>query len=118
MTLEETRPEEWTIARLHDEVYLSLMIVEEKDKEGIPRRKYEAQAREKIGWIAVPPHSDAIFVIHLKDLDAKVKEELLKENTISRNDILKNVVDSIYEKINSRYYLLNARRFVKVRLEE
>ena len=117
MTLEETRPEEWTRARLHDEIYLSLMKVEQ-NKEGIPRRKYEAEAREKIGWVAVPPHGNAIFVIHLKDLDANVKEELLKENPISRNDILKNVVDSIYEQIDSRYYLLNARRFVKVRLEE
>lgn len=135
MTFSEETNEEWTVARLQDELFLSLMKVKvqfcmlvgltkevraqdpKNHGSGVIRRLYEEQARYKMYRMPIfqPPPP---FVIHLKDLDAKVKEELLKENPMSRNDILKNVVDSIYEQIDSRYYLLTARRFVKVRLEE
>ena len=109
--------QKWTKLRLCDEIYLCLINVKEKDKEGFPKRKYEEQARQKIGWMALPPHSRAVFVILLRDLDLEIKEKLLEEDKASREEILQQVADLIFEQIDRRYYLLNARRFLKVRLE-
>lgn len=109
--------EQWTRARLIDELYLSLMSVKEKDKEGIVRRKYEERVRKEMYWMPIPPHSAAI-VISLKDLDAKVILELSKDDKISREYTLKQAVGMICEQVDERFYLLSAKQFLKVGLEE
>jgi hypothetical protein len=82
--------EQWTRSRLIDEVYLSLMSIKDKhEEEGIRRRKYEEQIRKK--KMPIPPHS-SVIIVSLKDLDAKVKQELLKDDAISRDFTLKEAV--------------------------
>jgi hypothetical protein len=93
------------------------MSVKSKDSEGIIRRKYEERIRNEMYWMPIPPHSAAI-VISLRDLDAKVKQELLKQDKTSRDFILKEAVGMICEQVNSRFYLLGAKRYLKVRLEK
>jgi hypothetical protein len=113
--LEKRLGEKWTRTRLIEETYLSLMSVKAKDAEGVIRRKYEEQVREKIGWVAIPPHATAI-IVSLKDLDAKVKKELLADNLAMRDFTLKQAVEMICEQTDRRYYLLSAKRFLKVEL--
>lgn len=108
--------EQWTRSRLIDETYLSLMSVKIKDEEGITRRKYEEIVRKEMGWMPIPPHS-ATIVISLKDLDTKVKAELLKHDKDSRDLILKEAVGMICQQVDSRFYLLSAKQFLKVRIE-
>ena len=92
------------------------MSVKEKDEEGIRRRKYEEQVRKKMYWMPIPPHS-SVIVVSLKDLDAKVKLEFLKDDAISRDFILKEAVGMICEQVDRSFYLLSTKRFLKVRLE-
>ena len=108
--------EGWTTSKLIDEVYLSLMSVKEKDKEGIRRRKYEEQIRKKMYWMPIPPHS-SIVLVSLKDLDTKVKQELLKCDAISRGCTLKEAVGMICEQVDREFYLLSAKQFLRVKLE-
>lgn len=75
----------WTRSKLIDEVYLSLMSVQERDKEGIRRCKYEEQIRKKMYWMPIPPHLSSVIVVSLKDLDTKVKQELLNDDATSRD---------------------------------
>jgi hypothetical protein len=107
---------EWTTWRLKDEAYLSLISVREKDKEGMSRRKYEEQARKKMYWMAIPPHT--VFIISLKDLDGKVKRELAKRDKGLRDFIIKQAVEKIFEMVDSRHFLLSAKQYLKVREEE
>lgn len=124
--------DQWTQSRLIDEVSLmsvkgqfcmlsGLNEVRAEDPNnrgyGVIRRIYEEQARYKMPRMGVykPP---PIFVIHLKNLDDKVKQELLKGDPISRDYILKEAVEMICERVDSRYYLLSAKQFLKVRLEK
>jgi hypothetical protein len=119
----------WTTERIIDEVFLSLMSVKSQfcminarddprnQFAGVLRRPYEEQARYKMYRMVVfrPP---PVFVIHLKDLDERVRRELAKEDKTTRNDILKRVAERILEQVNSRYFLLSAKPFLKVRLEK
>jgi hypothetical protein len=114
--LEKRLGEKWTRARLIEETYLSLMFVRVKDAEGIIRRKYEEQVREKIGWMAIPPHTASTITVSLRDLDAKVKEELLSDNQAMLDFTLKQAVEMICEQYDRRFYLLSAKRFLKVEL--
>jgi hypothetical protein len=134
---------EWTTGRLIDEVFLSLMSVKsqfciinsnkkagsfsdpkqvEQDYKcnsgsGVLRRLYELQARYKMYRMVVfrPPPA---FVILLKDLDERVKRELAKRDKDSRDFILKQTAERIFEQIDSRYFQLSAKPFLKVRLEK
>jgi hypothetical protein len=106
---------EWTTWKLLDELYLSLMSVKEKDEEGIIRRKYEEQARKKMYWMVIPPHT--AFIINLKDLDGKVKRELAKRHKELRDFIIKQAAEKIFEQVDSRHFLLSAKQYLKVRLE-
>jgi hypothetical protein len=108
--------EDWTRSKLIDEIYLSLMSVKEKDEEGIRPRKYEEQVRRKMYWMPIPPHSSVVLV-SLKDLDTKVKQELLKRDAISRDFTLKEAVGVICEQVDRNFYLLSAKQFLKVKLE-
>jgi hypothetical protein len=114
--LEVRLAEKWTRARLIEETYLSLMSVKAKDDEGMIRRKYEEQVREKIGWMAIPPHTASTIIVSLKDLDVKVKEELLADNQAMRDFTLNQAVEMICEQTDGRYYLLSAKGLLKVEL--
>jgi hypothetical protein len=83
---------------------------------GVIRRLYEEQARYKMPRMPVfrPPPT---FVVHLKHLDDKIRQELASEDKTSRDFILREAVGRIFEQVNERYYLLSAKRFLKVRLE-
>jgi hypothetical protein len=120
---------EWTTWRLIDEVFLSLMSVKaqfcminarddftKNHGQGVLRRSYEGQARYKIYRMVMyrPP---PIFFIHLKDLDERVKRELAKRDKESRDFILRQTAEKIFEQIDSRYFQLSANAYLKVRLE-
>ena len=125
----------WTTARLIDEVYLSLMSIKSQfcmlvglTKEirardpknhgsGVIRRLYEEQARYKMYRMPLYRPSP-IFFIHLKDLDGKVKQELLKHDMQTRYDVLRQAVERIFETVDSRFFLLSAKQFLNVRLVE
>jgi hypothetical protein len=121
---------EWTTWRLIDEVFFSLMSVRAQfcminatddftrnRGQEVLRRSYEEQARYKMYRMVIyrPP---PIFVIHLKDLDERVKRELGKRDKDSRDFILKQVAEKIFEQIDSRYFQLSAKQYLKVRLEK
>ena len=107
--------EKWTRGCLIEELYLCLMSHKFKDEEGITRRKYEEKVSREIGWMAIPPYTTTIDV-HLKDLDDKIKQELLSDDPIMRDFTLKEAVGMICEQVNNRCYLLSAKQFLKVRL--
>jgi hypothetical protein len=110
--------EDWTRSQLIEELYLCLMSVKEKDDEGICRRKYEEQIRKKMYWMPIPPRLSSVILVSLKDLDTKVKQELLKDDSISRDFTLKEAVGMICEQVDREFYLLSAKTFLKVRLEK
>jgi hypothetical protein len=139
----QAQVELWSLEYLIDEVYLSLMnckkvfcIINSNHKlslfsdpnrieenircnsgTGILRRKYVEQAKYKLYRMSLfKPAPD--FVVSLRDLDNRVKEELLKEDEITRKLILREAVERIYELVDSRNYLLSAKAHLKVRLEK
>ena len=114
--LEKRFAEKWTRSSLIEETYLSLMSVRVKDDEGVLRRTYEDQVRDKMYWMVIPPHTTSTITVSLKDLDAKVKQELLSDNQAMRDITLKQAVEMICEQIDRRYYLLSAKGFLKVEL--
>jgi hypothetical protein len=134
--------DEWSIEYLIDEMFLSLMSVkaqfcminsnrktsllsDPKKVEfnnrcnygnGIVRRTYEEQARYKMYRMAIyNPHP--VFVIHLKHIDERVKVQLAKEDEETRNEILKQVAERIFETVDKRFFLLSGLPFLKVRCE-
>jgi hypothetical protein len=113
----ERYKEDWSTAFLIDEIYIKLMSIKYRDSEGILRRKYEELVRKEMGWMAVPPHTTVINV-SLADFDDKIREELSKDDQVSREFTLKEAVGKICEVVDSRTYLLNAMPFLKVELEE
>jgi hypothetical protein len=120
---------EWTTERVIDEVSLSLMSVKSQfcminardDSRnrgpGVLRRIYEEQARYKMYRMVVyrPP---PVFIIHLKDLDEKVKRELAKRDKDIIDFILEQSAARIFDQVDSRYFLLSAKQFLEVRLEK
>jgi hypothetical protein len=118
---------EWTTWRLIDEVFLSLMsvkaqfcMINDKDNslnrgQGVLRRVYEEQARYKLYRMVL---FKLPFIIHLKDLDEKVKRELAKREKGPRDFILKQAAERILELVDSRYFLLSAKQYLKVGLEK
>jgi hypothetical protein len=65
---------------------------------------------------AIPPHT--AFIISLKDLDGKTRRELAKRDKGLRDYIIKEAVERIFEIVDSRYFLLSAKQFLKVGLEK
>jgi hypothetical protein len=113
----ERLDEDWSRAFLIDEIYIQLMSIKYRDSERILRRKYVEQVRKEMGWMPVPPHT-TVTKVSLADLDDKIRKELLKDDQVSREFILKEAVGKICEVVDSRTYLLNAMPFLKVELEE
>lgn len=118
---------EWTTERLIDKVFLSLMSIKSRfcminarddtrnRGQGIIRRFYEEQARYKMYRMVIfrPPPT---FIIYLKDLDERVKSQLGSREKQSRDFILEQAAERIFEQVDSRYFLLSAKQFLKVRL--
>jgi hypothetical protein len=101
--------EDWTRSQLIDGIYLCLMSVKEKDEE---------QVRKKMYLMPIPPHLSSVILVSLKDLDTKVKQELLRDDVISRDFTLKEAVGMICEHVDREFYLLSAKPFLKVRLQK
>jgi hypothetical protein len=65
-----------------------------------------------MGWLL----HGSVIKVSLADLDAKIREELSKDDQESRDFILKEAVGKICEVVDSRTYLINAMPFLKVEL--
>lgn len=115
----------WSKQKLVDEIYLSLMDVRapmcqinsKAYNSGIIKRIYQEQARYKMYRMAIynPP---PVFVIHLKDIDEKVKGQLAKEDETTKKEILKQVAERIFETVDKRFFLLSGPPFLNVRCEK
>jgi hypothetical protein len=75
---------------------------------GVLRRLYEEQARYRMGRIPVfrPPPT---FVIYLKHLDDRLKQELASLDSKTKDFVMKEAIGRIFEQIDSRYYLLSVK---------
>jgi len=124
----------WSLACIVDELYLSLMNVkevfcmintnrkrnifsdpkkaEEDDRcntgNGVLRRLYEEQARYKMYRIPVfrPP---PIFVVQLKHLDERLKKELSELSRETKDFVVREAVERIYERVDRRFFLLSVK---------
>jgi hypothetical protein len=65
-------------------------------------------------YIILPP----VFVIHLKHIDERVKVQLAKEDEETRNEILKQVAERIFETVDKRFFLLSGLPFLNVKCEK
>jgi hypothetical protein len=74
----------------------------------VSKRLYEQQAIYKIYRIPVfqPP---PVFVIHLKHLDKSLKKELSSLTGETKNLVIREVVERIYEKVDRRFFLLSVK---------
>jgi hypothetical protein len=83
---------------------------------GVLRRLYEEQARYKMYRIPVfePPPA---FVIYLKHLDDRLKQELLNLDRQSKYYVIKEAIGRIFEQIDKRFLLLSVKSVLKWRLE-
>ena len=105
--------EAWSTERLIDELFLELDNVKKIDeKSGLPKRKYEEQAKWLMHRIPVyrpaPP-----FIINLSDLPTRIKEELADLDDETLEYVLKESISRIFEDIDQRYFRLSVRRFLQ-----
>ena len=84
---------------------------------GVRRRLYEEQARYKMYRIPIfrPP---PIFVVHLKHLDDRLKQELSTLHSENKDDVMKEAIGRIFEQIDKRFFLLSVKPLLQWRLEE
>jgi hypothetical protein len=105
---------QWTTQRLIDELFLCLMRA--KGEADSTKRKYEEQAKYLIYRIRLhrpPPY----FIVNIKDLSHKIKEELASLEEKSLNNVMNEAIGRIFEQIDERYYLLSVKRLLKWKLE-
>lgn len=102
-----TEPEDYTIERTADELYLNLS----KDK------SYDKQAYDLIYRIPVHQPTPS-FQIKISDINPQVKKELdvRWDNRRIIDYILKEAVGRIFKNIDERYFLLSVKRLLQVRL--
>jgi hypothetical protein len=83
---------------------------------GVPRRLYEEQARFKIYRIPIfrPP---PVFVVYLKHLNDRLKQELSSLDRESRDFVLREAIDRIFGRVDKRFYLQSAKPLLKWRFE-
>jgi hypothetical protein len=83
---------------------------------GIPRRLYEEQAKYKMYRIPVfrPP---PVFVVYLKHLDDRLKQELLGLDRKTKDFVLREAIGRIFEQVDSRFFLLSVKALLQWRLE-
>jgi len=83
---------------------------------GVPRRLYEEQARYKM-YRAPIFHPPPVFVVYLKHLDDRLKQELSLLDRETKDFVMKEAIGRVLEQIDSRYYLLSVKPFLRWRLE-
>jgi hypothetical protein len=131
--------EVWNLAAIVDEILISLLDtkavfcminsnkgfsdrkwVEEANRcnngNGVLRRLYEQQAIYKMYRIPIyrPP---PVFIVHLKHLDDRLKQELAKLDKWSKDYVMKEAIGRICEQVDKRFFLLSVKSLLKWRLE-
>ena len=131
--------EVWSLAAIVDEILISLLDtkavfcminsnkgfsdskwVEEANRcnngNGVSRRLYEQQAIYKMYRIPIyrPPPE---FIVHLKHLDDRLKQELAKLDKWSKDYVMKESIGRICEQVDKRFFLLSVKSLLKWRLE-
>ena len=131
--------EVWSLAAIVDEILISLLDtkavfcminsnkgfsdhkwVEEANRcnngNGVSRRLYEQQAIYKMYRMPIysPP---PVFVVHLKHLDYRLKQELAKLDKWSKDYVMKESIGRICEQVDKRFFLLSVKSLLKWRLE-
>ena len=129
----------WSLATIVDELTISLLDtkavfcminsnkgfsdakwVEEANRcnngNGVLRRLYEQQAIYKMYRMPIyrPP---PVFVVYLKHLDYRLKQELSKLDKWSKDYVMKEAIGNIFEHIDRRFYYLSAKPLLDWRLE-
>ena len=119
--------EVWSLAVIVDEILISLLDteavfcmtnsnkgfsdhkwVEEANRcnngNGVSRRLYEQQAIYKMYRMPIyrPP---PVFVVHLKHLDYRLKQELAKLDKWSKDYVMKEAIGRIFEHVDRRFLL-------------
>jgi hypothetical protein len=86
------------------------------DGNGVLRRLYEEQARYKMRRIPIfrPP---PVFVVYLKHLDDRLKQELSSLDRENRDFVMKEAISRLFEHIDSRCYLLSVKPLLQWRFE-
>ena len=83
---------------------------------GVSRRLYEQQAIYKMYRMPIyrqPP----VFVVHLKHLDYRLKQELAKLDKWSKDYVMKEAIGRIFENVDRRFYYLSAKPLLDWSLE-
>jgi hypothetical protein len=136
---EEEHQIHWSLACMVDELIISLLEtkavfcminsnkgfsdrkwVEEANRcnngNGVLRRLYEQQAVYKMYRIPIyrPP---PVFIVHLKHLDDRIKQELAKLDKWSKDYVMKEAIGKIFEHVDRRFYYLSAKPLLDWRLE-
>jgi hypothetical protein len=136
---EEEHQIHWSLACMIDELIISLLEtkavfcminsnkgfsdrkwVEEANRRnngnGVLRRLYEQQAIYKMYRIPIyrPP---PVFIVHLKHLDDRLKQELAKLDKWSKDYVMKEAIGKIFEHVDRRFYYLSAKPLLDWRLE-
>ena len=131
--------EVWSLAAIVDELLISLLDtkavfcminsnkgfsdqkwVEEAKRcnngNGVLRRLYEQQAIYKMYRMPIyrPP---PVFVVYLKHLDDRLKQELAKLDKWSKDYVMKEAIGKIFELVDRRFYYLSAKPLLDWRLE-
>jgi hypothetical protein len=119
----------WSLAAIADELFISMMdvkvrfcmLVGSKDvcarvDPRLPRRLYEEQAGYKMYRVPIF-RPVPVFVVHLKHLDDRLKQELSSLDRENKDDVMKEAVGRICEGIDKRFYLQSVRPLLKWRLE-
>ena len=127
--VKEDTSEAWSLAAISDELFISMMevkvrfcmLVGSKDTRAhvdpkLPPRLYEEQARYKMYRVPIF-HPPPVFVVHLKHLDDRLKQELSSLHRENKDDVMKEAIDRICEGIDKRFYLQSVRSLLKWRLD-
>jgi hypothetical protein len=140
--LQPQDPQPWSLAAISDELVVSMldtkatfcminsnkkstMFSDHEELEvnarcnkgnGVLRRLYEEQARYKMYRIPIfyPP---PVFVVYLKHLDDRLKEELADLDKESKDFVMKEAISRICEQVDKRFFLLSAKLLLRWRLE-
>ncbi len=106
--------EVWTRGKLKDELYKRLVSVKIDGK-----RKYEEQAKHLFYRIPVYNPTPE-FVINQSDLSPRLIEELESLDDKQLDEVIKEVLEWIYESISKEYFLLSIHRnnLIRWRIEQ
>jgi hypothetical protein len=83
---------------------------------GVLRRLYEQQAIYKMYRMPIyrPP---PVFVVYLKHLDYRLKQEIAKLDKWSKDYVMKEAIGRIFKHVDRRFYFLSAKPLLEWRLE-